>query len=182
MAELTGDRLSIGRDPSCEVCDPTDETMSRLHAVVERIGARWCVRDLGSVNGTYLNGQRLSDERPLRADDEIRTGTLRVVFRSDGIAPQPPTLRQEPPPPLTAREREVLLELCRPILASDAFCEPAAVRTIAGALFVSEGAIKQHLARLYEKFGVEETEGRRRIKLANEAIRRGAVGLGDLRG
>ena len=40
---------------------------------------------------------------------------------------------------------------------------------------VSEAAVKQHLAHLYDKFGVEGGGERRRVALANEALRRGAV-------
>jgi DNA-binding CsgD family transcriptional regulator len=48
-------------------------------------------------------------------------------------------------------------------------------------LFVTRAAVKQHLLRLYEKFGLTTDEGgRRRVLLANEAIRRCAVSLSDL--
>jgi DNA-binding NarL/FixJ family response regulator len=47
-------------------------------------------------------------------------------------------------------------------------------------LFVTEAAIKQHLQNLYDKFAIP-AEGERRVRLANEAIRRGAVTLALLR-
>jgi DNA-binding NarL/FixJ family response regulator len=47
-------------------------------------------------------------------------------------------------------------------------------------LFVTEAAIKQHLQNLYDKFAIP-TEGERRVRLANEAIRRGAVTIAMLR-
>ena len=52
---------------------------------------------------------------------------------------------------------------------------------IAEQLVVTEAAVKQHLLRLYDKFGVYDSGERRRVRLANEAIRRGAVTLSDLR-
>jgi DNA-binding transcriptional ArsR family regulator len=55
---------------------------------------------------------------------------------------------------LTPRERVVLVELCRPLLSANVFTQPASVREIAEVLVVSEAAVKQHLGRLYEKFGV----------------------------
>ena len=70
--------------------------------------------------------------------------------------------------------------LCRPLLTGDAFTEPASIRTIAEELVVSEAAVKQHLSRLYGKFDVAQGE-RRRVQLANAAVARGAVKLGDLR-
>ena len=74
-----------------------------------------------------------------------------------------------------------LLALCRPVLSADLFTEPASIRLIAEQLVVTEAAVKQHLLRLYDKFGVYESGERRRVRLANEAVRRGAVSLADLR-
>jgi hypothetical protein len=79
------------------------------------------------------------------------------------------------------RERDVLVELCRPLLGGDLFCEPASPRRIAEVLVVSEDAVKKHLARLYDKFVIAEGAERRRVRLANAALGRGAVSLADLR-
>ena len=62
------------------------------------------------------------------------------------------------------------------------FTEPASTRSIADAMVNSQAAVKQHLANLYDKFEVGEEQSHRRTRLANEAIRRGAVSLADLRG
>jgi tetratricopeptide (TPR) repeat protein len=83
-------------------------------------------------------------------------------------------------PELTRRERDVLAALCAPIAAADVFAEPASVRDIADALVVTEAAVKQHLLHLYDKFGIAEAGGRRRVRLAREAVRSGAVELGEL--
>jgi tetratricopeptide (TPR) repeat protein len=79
-------------------------------------------------------------------------------------------------PELTRRERDVLVALCSPALEQNVFTEPASVREIAEALVVTEAAVKQHLLHLYDKFAIPETGERRRVRLAKEAIRRGAVG------
>ncbi|GAB3249920.1 hypothetical protein GCM10027452_45380 [Micromonospora halotolerans] len=50
-----------------------------------------------------------------------------------------------------------------------------AVRVLAGTLGVSESAVKKHLTRLYDKFGLVSNDDRRRARLAAEAVRRGAV-------
>ncbi len=84
-------------------------------------------------------------------------------------------------PALTQRERDVLLALCRPLLTGDAFTEPASIRAIAAELVVSEAAVKQHLSRLYVKFEAGVHGERRRVQLANAAVGRGAVKVGDLR-
>ena len=73
---------------------------------------------------------------------------------------------------MTTRERDVLVSLCRPLLARDMFTEPATTRAIAGELFISEAAVKQHLTNLYGKFGIPPDDERRRLRLANDAIRR----------
>jgi DNA-binding CsgD family transcriptional regulator len=61
------------------------------------------------------------------------------------------------------------------------FTEAASLREIAAALVISEAGVQQHLLRLYDKFGIAPGTGRRRGQLANEAVRRGAVTLADLR-
>lgn len=61
------------------------------------------------------------------------------------------------------------------------FTEPASTRTIADTLVITQAAVKQHLAHLYDKFGVPATDSNRRARLANEALRRGAVSLTQLR-
>jgi len=182
LVPLQGERLTIGRADTNQVAIESDPELSRLHAVLEPVGGGWCVRDLASSNGTFVNGERIWSDRPLRNGDEIRVGRTRLVFRaspsaSDGTA----TTTAEPPPDLTRRERDVLVSLCRPVLSADLFTEPASIRQIAEALVVTEAAVKQHLLRLYDKFGVYEAGERRRVRLANEAIRRGAVTLADLR-
>jgi hypothetical protein len=86
----------------------------------------------------------------------------------------------EDPPELTRRERDVLVALCRPALEGDLFTEPASVREIAAALVVTDAAVKQHLGNLYYKFGIGETGERRRVTLAKEAFRRGAITADEL--
>ncbi len=74
----------------------------------------------------------------------------------------------------------MLIALCRPLVSGDPFPEPPSVRRLAAELVVTEAAVKQHLQNLYDKFAVD-TEGERRVRLANEALRRGAVTLAMLR-
>jgi DNA-binding NarL/FixJ family response regulator len=126
-----------------------------------------------------VNGERIIGERALHPGDEILLGRLRLLFRGPARGAETAAVAQ--PPPLTTRERDVLLALCRPLLTGDAFTEPASTRAIAAQLVVSEAAVKQHLSRLYTKFEVDAHGERRRVRLANEAVARGAVKLGDLR-
>ncbi|MGQ0669699.1 MAG: FHA domain-containing protein [Actinomycetota bacterium] len=182
LVPLTSDRVTLGKSQSNDLVIASDPTVSRLHALLERFPAGWSIRDLGSRNGTYVNGARILGERVLSPGDEIGVGKTRLLFRADEPASQGTvTQAAEAPPELTRREREVLLTLCRPVFSGDVFTEPASIREIASELFVTEAAVKQHLLRLYDKFGIYERGERRRVRLANEAIRRGAVTLADLR-
>ena len=179
--ELQSNRTTVGKASENDIA-LDDPSVSHLHAVLERFSAGWCVTDLGSSNGTWLNGERIWSSRRVRHDDEIRIGQTRLLFRDPTGAAQPDTDVENAPPALTARERDVLVALCRPLLARDMFTEPASTRTIADELVVSHAAVKQHLANLFDKFGIGTTDANRRLQLANSAIRSGAVTVTDLRG
>ncbi len=181
LLPLGVDDLCIGKDATNDVVLSDDSTVSRLHCVLERVGTRWSIRDLGSRNGTQVNGQRIGGDQVLKAGDEIRLGRTRLVFRGPGTDHRTGTDAIGTPPTLTPRERDVLVELCRPLVGGDVFTEPGSIRRIAEALVVSEDAIKKHLVRLYDKFGIVESDERRRVQLANEALARGAVNLSELK-
>jgi pSer/pThr/pTyr-binding forkhead associated (FHA) protein len=179
---LRDEGITIGQSPTNDVPLSFDRTVSHAHCVLERVGSRWCVRDLSSRNGTFVNGERIWAEVPLRAGDEIRVGSVRFVARLDELpVREDETVGAETGPALTRREREVLLALCSPMFSGDVFREPASTRQIASELVVTEAAVKQHLSRLYDKFGIFEQEGRR-ARLANEAIQRGAVSTAEILG
>jgi pSer/pThr/pTyr-binding forkhead associated (FHA) protein len=176
---LESERTTVGKAPENDVVLDDDPTASRLHAVLERFPAGWCVSDLGSSNGTRVNGERIWAARRLRNGDEVRIGQTRLIFRDPlGAIGQQTEVEQEAPS-LTARERDVLVALCRPLLARDMFTEPASTRAIADELVITQAAVKQHLANLYDKFAIA-ADDHRRARLANEALRRGAVSLTEL--
>ena len=179
--ELEGDRSTIGKAAENDIPVTDDPTASHLHAVLERFAAGWCVTDLGSSNGTWVNGERIWASRRLRHGDEIRVGQTRLVFRDPQVGAGAATEAEQGPPALTTRERDVLVALCRPLLARDIFTEPASTRAIADNLVITQAAVKQHLANLYVKFGIASGDDHRRARLANEALRRGAVSLTELR-
>ncbi len=177
--DITGGRVAIGKGPGNDIV-LDDARVSRLHASLETFAEGWCVNDLGSSNGTFVNGERIWGAHRLRHGDEIRVGQTRLLFRSTDDAVASRTETDDAPPALTARERDVLVVLCRPLLARDLFTEPASIKEIATELVVSEAAVKQHLANLFDKFELQADLSHRRTRLANAAIRRGAVTLGDL--
>lgn len=181
LVPLDGETLAVGRADTNDIV-LTDPTVSKLHAVFVRYASGWSVRDLGSSNGTFVEGDQVVAERRVDHGDEIRCGATRMVLRAKAAGHLTDTVRAEPPPPVTPREKVVLVALCRPMGTGETFREPASVREMADALSVSEAAVKQHLSNLYDKFGIFESGESRRVKLANEAIRRRAVTIADLQG
>ena len=174
-------RTTVGKAAENDVALEHDPTASHLHAILERFPAGWCVTDLGSSNGTWVNGERIWSSHRLRHGDEIRVGQTRLVFRDALNAGGAETEADDAPPNLTTRERDVLVALCRPLLDRDMFTEPASTSAIADELVVTQAAVKQHLANLFDKFGIPAGDSHRRARLANEALRRGAVSLTQLR-
>lgn len=73
-------RSRIGRSEESEIV-LLDPGVSRAHAVVEVNGAAAMVRDLGSTNGTFVNGRRVEGEA-LRDGDELRVGSTRLRFEA----------------------------------------------------------------------------------------------------
>ncbi len=76
---LAAERIVIGRSRSCDLRLRSD-TVSRLHAVITRRGGRLFLEDMGSSNGTFLNGKLLHGEQPLQAGDIVRLGTLKTAI------------------------------------------------------------------------------------------------------
>jgi FHA domain/Domain of unknown function (DUF1707) len=75
-AELVGAHLVIGRSSACQLV-LADDTVSRRHAELYVEGGRWLLRDLGSSNGTWVNGRRVV-EAEVRAGDEVYLGGARL--------------------------------------------------------------------------------------------------------
>lgn len=97
--ELLGHN-TLGRHPNNTV-QVLDRIVSKEHCHVDMIeGGRFILRDLGSLNGTYVNGERVG-ERVLNAGDEIMLGSTRIIFDQErapgGGRVAPPTIEQGPP-------------------------------------------------------------------------------------
>jgi serine phosphatase RsbU (regulator of sigma subunit) len=78
---LDGETVSIGRASDCTI-PIKDRYLSRKHAEIVAQDGGWYVKDLGSANGTYLNGTRVERDSPLRTGDRIRLGDTEIVFVS----------------------------------------------------------------------------------------------------
>ena len=75
---LDSDLTLVGRHPDSDIF-LDDVTVSRRHAEFYRSGNRFTVRDVGSLNGTYVNRERI-EETDLTGGDEVQVGKFRLVF------------------------------------------------------------------------------------------------------
>lgn len=87
----TRERTVIGRSRECD-CVLADGTVSRRHALLRHGDARWWLTDLGSLNGTWLNGRRVVDEAEVRPGDEVQFGDA-------GFSLAPPLVPRRPASP-----------------------------------------------------------------------------------
>jgi hypothetical protein len=75
---VSGERMTIGRRPDSDVF-LDDITVSRDHAVLIHRGTAWHLDDCGSLNGTYVNRQRIDSQR-LHEGDEVQIGKYKLTF------------------------------------------------------------------------------------------------------
>jgi hypothetical protein len=70
---------TVGRSRQCDVM-LDDPNVSRTHAEIRPRGGSWVISDLGSTNGSRLNGRKLTGSEVLKPGDEIELGTSRLTF------------------------------------------------------------------------------------------------------
>ena len=75
---LDSDTTTAGRHPSSDIF-LDDVTVSRRHAEFRRVGSVFTVHDVGSLNGTYVNRERI-ESTALAGGDEVQIGKFRLVF------------------------------------------------------------------------------------------------------
>ena len=77
---ITSTHLTVGRHPDSDIF-LDDITVSRRHAELQQGSAGYLLKDVGSLNGTYLNGERLPDgETPLTNGDELQIGKFKLLY------------------------------------------------------------------------------------------------------
>ncbi len=100
------EEVILGRDPSCQIVLETKmySMVSRRHALIRLHseqttphGLRWEICDLNSINGTYINGQRLQGSQILQVGDRIRLGYNGPEFIFDHLSNQQSTTLVSPP-------------------------------------------------------------------------------------
>jgi pSer/pThr/pTyr-binding forkhead associated (FHA) protein len=78
---LSEGTTTIGRHPDSDIF-LDDVTVSRRHAEVRHAGSKFIVSDVGSLNGTYLDRERI-ESADLHSGDELQIGKFRLVFLSE---------------------------------------------------------------------------------------------------
>jgi len=82
---LEGDQLTVGRDATNEIVI-NDAEISRRHARLTFQGGKYVLEDLGSTNGTFVNGQRLAGPRVLKAGEVVQFGEqIMLVFEVTSV-------------------------------------------------------------------------------------------------
>ena len=91
----SGTRFTIGRARDCDLC-LTDLSVSRMHALLLRREEGWVLTDLGSHNGTRLNGWLVREPVKVRAGDRVDFGSMAFIIHGDPV-----------PPPSDAEEQDI---------------------------------------------------------------------------
>jgi DNA-binding CsgD family transcriptional regulator len=158
---LDGERITIGRDESNDLCLRHDMRASRRHADIVDRGGQWVIEDLGSKNGTVVNGRRVK-AHPLKDRDVIEIASTRLTYQAglDPLSTEIASLAggELPGIELSSREREILA--CVSSGLSD--------KEISAALSISINTVRSHLERMREKTGL-----RNRSELTRLAVELG---------
>ncbi|MBI3681419.1 MAG: SpoIIE family protein phosphatase [Acidobacteria bacterium] len=80
ILRLEDKQIILGRGATCELPFPEDAGLSRQHLVIEPDGGDWIVRDMGSKNGTLVNGDRILGRHVLKIGDRIIASRVTLVF------------------------------------------------------------------------------------------------------
>lgn len=178
-------RVTIGREEGCDVRLEHDDEVSRLHAVLERIGADWVLADDGlSRNGTYLNGERVGGRRRLHDGDAVRVGSTHLLYRSSAQRRERATLKAADvlsAASITATQRRILVALCRPFRDGEPFATAPSNKVIANEVALSVARVKAQLRDLFTIFGVAGLpNNEKRVGLVERALQSGLVSRHDL--
>ncbi len=176
MLPTGGARVTIGRREQSDVSLSWDGEVSREHALLEPVGEEWTLVDDGlSLNGSYVNGNRIHGRRRLADRDSLCFGNTHVQYREPSPAGGSVSTARGPGSPggvpLTETQRKVLIALCRPLQSGTA--TPATNPQIAAEVHLSVDAVKGQMHDLFERFGLGDLpQNEKRMQLA--AVVRGS--------
>jgi hypothetical protein len=141
---LESDQISIGRDSSNEIA-VNDAEVSRRHARLTFQGGKYVLEDMGSTNGSFVNGQRLTGPRVLKSGEVISLGE-QIVFVYEVVDSDPGATRvtprhipearpvSQPPPPPPSFAGQV--PASQPDLALPRRLNPVTIAIAVGALIL----------------------------------------------
>jgi DNA-binding CsgD family transcriptional regulator len=145
--DIPGPHLTIGRQADNIVALAGDESVSRHHAMLEFRDGHWWVRDLGSRNGSTVDGHPFEGDFPLVEGSRIGIGDSELVLLDVAKDPGMTVAKQAAPsrhgPSLSNREREVVA-----LVAAGLTDEQIGQR-----LFISVRTVRSHLDRIRDKTG-----------------------------
>ena len=149
---------TLGRDKSNDVSLRSDLRVSRTHAQLVNREGQWVLSDLGSKNGTFVNGRAISSH-PLRDGAQIRIGATiwRFCAETDPLATAAATDASAHSPRANLTEREI--EVLRLV------SEGASDKGIAQELQISVNTVRSHLDRIGQKTGLRKRSELTRLAL-----------------
>jgi class 3 adenylate cyclase len=144
-------QLTVGRgeDAGLLIDDPE---ISRAHAVLASTGDGLEIEDLGSLNGTWVNGERITNAMSLAPGDMIKVGTTRIEVVSVSVAPEgapSPQQRASPTPVAAEDELRPVSALFADIVGSTALAEQLAPEDFTALI----GGCIDRMCRAVEQFG-----------------------------
>jgi len=134
----------IGRAAGNDLTIATNAHLSRIHAQIAWDGRGYRLSDLGSKNGTFLNGERITAPVRLHHGDVIEVAGVQLVFQAEEATQTAVPAAAMLLASLTPREREVLALLVQGLSGKE----------IAARLFLSARTVENHLASIYDKLRV----------------------------
>jgi pSer/pThr/pTyr-binding forkhead associated (FHA) protein len=85
----------IGRDPECHL-RPASPAVSKQHSGIATRDGKVFVRDCGSTNGTFVNGEQIAGEREVKNGDALKVGPLEFTLSLEADAPVPAAVKATP--------------------------------------------------------------------------------------
>lgn len=184
IVTLDSERIVIGRDVEHGIRLQWSAQVSRVHAVLERVGEQWTVVDDGlSRNGTFVNGRRVVGRQRLSDGDVIRCAEVEIGFCDPVARRGEETLNapeRRPTSTVSPAQHRVLVALCRPLRDSP-YAGVATNKQVAAELSLSVDAVKTHMRRLFDVLEVDDLpQNQKRAQLAWKALSSSIVTAQDL--
>ncbi len=165
LVPISQSKLTVGRSPKCTIF-LADDSVSRYHAEIIPETTSVLLRDLKSRNGTFVNGERIT-ELIIKAGDELRFGRVRakLIFESTNDEPdeaEPATVNYptedsaaKPTEELLGNEKLLELQLSKAqIRVVEGLWQGCSEKEVAATLHLSIHTVHSHDKKIYRTLGV----------------------------